>query len=966
MNEIRQFVQRITTGSKAAPQGRYYPTLVVGLGGTGLRVLRNLKKQLAESDVNQVRLLGIDSDNSENEKYPDLPPLSQSELAILNAEVAVRCLERAAAGHTSDAPILEFLPNEYGPFRGLHQEVKARITSQKGAGQLRRAGKLLFDSNVSGGANLNARILGLREQLTGLSTTVTRIRQGFDIEQGVRIYVAGSIAGGTGAGCVLDCLALLRKHFNTEHDIITAALVLPGPLFDKITYDPVLEKAQTRGNAIGVLRELQPFLVQGMGKHRFIFDQHNSYQLGTSMLANDVYLVDHHTFTGRLAKDNMDLYRGVSHFLYALVGSGVGASQVAGKVNGNVTIDHKSQSTPLVYNSFGVGAVGYPLDDLLEYSVRSTLHLWLTGWLGAKPDGEKSRADVDNFVTGLGLRDLDDLREQLLPEVEEARLSEDWKRNVLKESDEQFIGRTRRRRENLDGELRELQGVTDQKTVGYVEEVNQKLVAKVLGWSANSNAAAKMSVGRLRRHFEELAADRRTQAEKREASLSALNTKLQKEERWVNILGFGLDKVKLLGEPRKKYLNMTEQVMKIVVADHLDPSVANTLARILAKIAELETNLGNLQNEVTVFHSNNQEALRRIEASAPESCFIQTVLVPKDYPEWVAANQIAVTACGAPNAFTVNDLLEAVLSPILPSYKKLVEGLDIKTTAQRDKSAKDAVLATNAASEPLIDLIPTAPPRQDMVPQKFAAGPFANSNDPFIADHFAQVGAREVDGLPTGDKHRVICIQTVSGFAAVHWKGFDVAETYYREKEWRYHTFPSTEDLPQLRPLSEDQGIALRHFGLGLVFELIASRGANYYQNFVYHEPELIHYYLLYRTDPNAAAAKLMAIHPALIKPADRDKTRPNKKHLLGASLEDAFEKFRLPQSAGFAQALYELVDDFIAHVGKLETQAVIENFLAGELVTQINAAVMGSARRKILEDIRNALRAYAKQLVRD
>jgi hypothetical protein len=959
MNEIRQFVERIIVGSKEAPQGRYNPTLVVGLGGTGLRVLRNLKKRLAESDVNQVRLFGIDSDNSENEKYPDLPPLNQSELAILNAEVAVRCLERAAAGHTTDAHILEFLPNEYGQFRGLHQEVKSRITSQKGAGQLRRAGKLLFCSNVSGGANLNARVSGVREQLTGLSTTVARIRAGFDIEQGVRIYITGSIAGGTGAGCILDCLALLRKHFNTEHDIITAVLLLPGPLFDKITYDPVLEKAQTRGNAIGVLRELQPFIVQGMGKHHFVFDQHTAFQLGTSTLVNDVYLVDHHTFTGRQAKDNMDLYRGISHFLYALVGSGVGASQVAGKVNGNVTIDHKSQSTPLVYNSFGVGAVEYPLDDLLEYSVRSTLRLWLDQWIGQKPDAEKERADVDNFVTSLGLRDLDDLREKLLPEVEEARLSEDWKRNILKESDEQFIGRTLRRRENLASELQELQGVIDQKAAAFIQETNQKFEAKALEWIAGNNATAKMSIGRLRKHLEELAEDRRNQADKREANLNALNTKLQKKERWINILDMGLDT-----KPRKEYLAMTEQVMKGLIANHLDPNVADALTKLLAKVAELETSLSNLRNEVSAFHANNRKALHRIETSSPESCFIQTVLAPGEYPKWLTENQIAVTACGAPKAFGVSDLLEAALTPVIPSYRRLINGLDLKTAAVKDKATKNAIVATNAASEPLIDLIPTAPLRQEMVPQKFAAGPFANNRDPFIAEHFTQVGAREVDGLPTGDKHRVICIQTVSGFAAVHWKGFDVAEAYYREKEWRYHTFPSTDGLPRLRPIVDDDAVAFRHFGLGLVFELIASRGANYYQNFVYHEPEQIHYYLLYKADPNAAAAKLTAIQPALIKPADKDKTRPQKKYLLGDSLEEAFEKFRTQQSAAFVQSLYELIEDFIAHVGKLETQAVIENYITNELVPLIDAAVVGSGRRKILEDVRDALRAYAKQLV--
>lgn len=956
---IRQFVERITASSKEAPNGTYYPTLVVGLGGTGLRVLRILKKRLAESDVNHVRLFGIDSDNSENEKYPNLPPLNQSELAILDAAVAVRCLERAAAGHRSDKPILDFLPNEYGPFKGLHQEVRDRITSQKGAGQLRRAGKLLFTSNVSGGANLNARILGLREQLTGLANTVGQIRQGFNIDPGVRIYVAGSIAGGTGAGCLLECLALLRSHFNTALDIITAFLVLPGPLFDRITYDPVLEREQTRGNSIGVLRELQPFLVGGMGEHPFVFDQHNNFQLGMSTLVNDVYLVDHNTLKGRVAKDNMDLYRSVSNFLYALVGSGVGASQAAGRVNGNITLVHKTNLHPRVYNAFGIAAVEYPKDDLLQYSVRSTLNAWLTNWLSKESAVVESF--VRNFVNSLNIGNLDDLRKQLVPEVEEgATLTDEFKRNILKQSDEQFISRAHRRRTGLKNELDNQKNAIEQKTTGYIKGTNEQITAQVLIWLESGSAVAEIGIIHLSKHFKDLLAERENQYNKRDEDKEALEPKLTKKERWINILDFGLD-----WKVRKEYLNLTEQAMKIQVGDSLDQPIALTLKQIVAKIDELSNGIKNLQKEITHFLGENVNELNRIKGCIPESCFIQAILAPNQYSKWLEKNAVPIDTCDRLKGFTVADLLAAGLGQVFTKYVDIMKNLDIKTAALEDDSVMHGIIATNTTSEPLIHLIDTAPERTNMLPQKFVAGGFTDVNDPFIADHFPQVGQGGVQCLPTGDKHRVICVQTVTGFAAVHWKGFDVAECYYREKEWRYHTFPSFEDLPQLRPLSGDQAAALRNFGLSLVFELIASRGSNYYQNFIYHDPEKIHYYLLYKSDPNSGAAKLMAIQPPLIKPADKDKTKTDKKYLLGASLEDAFAKFKMNQSAAFVQALCELVEDFIVHFGKLQTKSLIEGFVVSdELVTQIKEAGQGTERRKILEAIRDALRAYATNLV--
>jgi hypothetical protein len=251
-----------------------------------------------------------------------------------------------------------------------------------------------------------------------------------------------------------------------------------------------------------------------------------------------------------------------------------------------------------------------------------------------------------------------------------------------------------------------------------------------------------------------------------------------------------------------------------------------------------------------------------------------------------------------------------------------------------------------------------------MVPQKFAAGPFVSDKDPFIDGHFSVVGARQVVGLPISDSHRIICVQTVTGFGAPHWRGFAVAAQYYHEQEWRYHTLPGCEDLPWLEPIEASQGAALRSFGLGLALELITCRGANWYENFVYHAPEQMHYYVLFKTDPNEAATRLLAVRPELIKMAGASQTKAKKEYLLGASLEDAYAQFQLPQSAQFVQELTELIDAFIAHVGKASMSTVVRGYADGELDGLIAKAVPGSARLRILEEIKKALQAYAAELV--
>jgi len=952
MNDIRQFVEQIIGGSKEAPTGSYYPTLVVGLGGTGLRVLRNLKKRLAQSNVNQVQLLGIDSDSGENEKWPDLPPLAEKELIILNQAVAVSSLDRAASGQASDAHVLEFLPDEHEQWKGLHQDVRARITSQKGAGQFRRAGKLLFCANVSEGANINARFQAVKDGLTGMPATMARLNQGYVIAGSVRIYVVCSIAGGTGAGAIIECMALLRKFFNDPNDKITAILMLSGPLFDRVCYDPPLEKAQTRGNVIGVLRELQPFLVRGMGRHRFIFDSRNTFQLGTSKLVDDVYLVDHQNADGNLSKDNMDVYLGISQFLYSLVGSGVGASQAAGMINGQIQIDHQAQAIPLVYNAFGIGSVEYPMDGLLMYSARSAINVWLSEWLTS----EKQKSQVEAFVVGLGLRELDDLRTKLSSDIEEAKLTDDWKRNVMKEADDQFLDRTRRRRVNLKEELNARQNTFEKNAAALTPDVKHELEYKILEWLASGKLVADAGLKGLKKHLDDLAEKRLSLAKKREADEKQLSSKLQRKERWINLIDLGLD-TKL----RKEYLTLTEQAMESAVAYHLDPLVAEVISNLQAAVKEFEAKLGALGTQMESFYKINRQAIASIEAATCDSCFVQPVLAPSKYSEWVTENRILITAIGIPKSISQEALLNAALESIIPGYERLVGGFSIRALAVSKRNVKNAVCATNTSSQPLMRLVSTAPSRANMVPQKFVAGDFANNVDPFIAEHFQQVGTRAVEGLPTGDKHRMLCVQTISGFGAVHWSGFDVAEAYYREKPWRYHSFASMEGLPSLRPLSEDQSVSLKYFGLGLAFELITSRGANYYQNVKHHEAEDTNYFLLYKADPNNGASQLM--DASLIKPADKDRVKPKKSDLLGGSLEDAVAKFREPQTAPFLALLDDIIEAFIAYKGKAEIPVMLESYITEELGNLISIAGDGTPRRKILEDIREALRIYAVQL---
>lgn len=958
MNDVQLFVQKVLLGINEAPKGRYYPTLIVGLGGTGLGILRQLKSRLLESDVNKVRLLGIDADSSENEKYvPDLPQLNQSELAILDASLAIRYLERAAAGTPTDKFITDFLPNNYQNIHGLHADVKSRIDTQKGAGQMRRAGKLLFVSNVSDGAKLDGRIGEIRKELTGLVTTVSQIRNDLLIDHGVRIYVTGSIAGGTGAGCFLDCLALLRNHFSDAAHKITAALLLPGPLFDKMLSKPKEEMMQTRGNAVGSLTELQAFMTGDMAQHLFVFGGGKQFSLGINTLVNDVYLVDHTTYTGREAKDHMDLCRSVGNFLYAQVGTGVGAVMAAGRINAQPTIDQKAQKPPLVFSSFGVSVIEYPLHDLLTYSIRSTLKNWLERWRTDRAGVDLVESEVKNAIAQSRLNNTL-IVSQLLPEIPEAKFSDGWKNDHFEQKDEDFFKKVTERREKFTEKLQKSQSILEQKTADFIGEVCSAIEARCKQWVAVSKSMAQEGIEDLSKHLAELSKQRLTDADKRKEDIIILDKVLTVGAKKINDRDLFSD-TKL----RKSYLENTEKRMKFEAQEHLDPLLASIHSKLQENIRDLLTRLSALDIQTATFIDNNNKALRDVENSPPSSCFIQQALPPSQYKQWIEKNLVKVTTCPVPRELHLISLIETAINPILDSYRKLIKDLDVKSAAQTDEDIKNGIVATDAASEPLIELISTAPHPGELAPQKIVAG-LLSENDPFVNKHYSRSGSvSEIIVLQTGDKRRLLCVQTYSGFAAIHWKGFEDAERHYLSRPWRYGTLPTVAAVPPLRPPSGNRKEAFQFFGLGLVFELITCRGANYYKNFSFSEPIECHQYLNYKVDPNNGAKQLLAFDPAIIVRAERDKTKPQREFLLGISLEESLEAFCGPKHSEFLESVSDLVEKFKAHAGKDKTGEVIEHYIQEEITSLIDRAEEDSPRRKTLEAIRDSLRTYAKQL---
>jgi len=247
-----------------------------------------------------------------------------------------------------------------------------------------------------------------------------------------------------------------------------------------------------------------------------------------------------------------------------------------------------------------------------------------------------------------------------------------------------------------------------------------------------------------------------------------------------------------------------------------------------------------------------------------------------------------------------------------------------------------------------------------MKPQRYVAGDFLAQEDPFMRQMFTEGKA---ESLPTGDPRRIVCVSTISRFAAVHWSGFDLAESYYNENKWYYHVWGNPDVLPEIRPLDGTELALKQQFGLAMLFEMIIARGANFYRNLAHDPVQDVAVYLLHKEQRGKAASALLALQPPMARAASTDRRKPTKDNLLGESLTKALATFSKGAQGAFRQVVSETVEEFVDRVGLIELRRLLDEFIEQEMASQLTIAVPGSDRKRALEEIRTALRTYAAQL---
>ena len=369
------------SGSPRMPPPTVRPTLVIGLGGTGHRILLHLKRQLIRAyggvPEARIRLLAFDTADE------PLTVSLEGELLSLEAD-----RELFNVGRTPVPNILRNLDRQPAIAARLPSiQALPAVALRGGARQIRPLGLVAllwrFDE-------VESRIEEAIWQLAGKETLGRR--EG--VTQGINVFICNSLVGGTGAGMFLDVAYLVRALFAElggmgDFCYITGVGVLPQAFRG-------IEGPNIVPNAVAALKELNYCMLRG----DFSCQYPNGRWVRSLQPPFDLYyLVDGVDEQGYTWRGLDELCTMIAAGLFLQIGSQVGRK---GENDFDNLSDVLSGQTADGYGtfcgSFGMATLVFPAPQVATWCSARLAVQMIEGGLLRPADPVTARADAGAFL----------------------------------------------------------------------------------------------------------------------------------------------------------------------------------------------------------------------------------------------------------------------------------------------------------------------------------------------------------------------------------------------------------------------------------------------------------------------------------------------------------------------------------------------------------------------------------------
>lgn len=333
------------------------PTLLIGLGGIGSRIVNEVYGRVPLEHRRRLAVQIFDTDTNDIGRLKHLS--AKHVVQTSTPDTVGRYLERA------DASVLDWFPHEI-------QEIRHKVLS-KGAGQVRAVSRLAYRSAMQAG-----KLDSFQRALNEIFTIA-----GDSLQSALRVMVISSLGGGTGSGIFIQTALYLRWLFERQSytPLIQGMFLLPEVLVDTGVLPRDLNNAQqnnVEANAYACLKEVNQILLlsQGMGNEidlEFRPDQVDlegrlNHAIGRGTQLYDTIQLVGYKNAEKPSKNlrTLDDYLAqMADSVYLNLFTPVGTALTSSEDNHLIALAENRGLNR--YGSCGVASVEYPYEDMLRY-----------------------------------------------------------------------------------------------------------------------------------------------------------------------------------------------------------------------------------------------------------------------------------------------------------------------------------------------------------------------------------------------------------------------------------------------------------------------------------------------------------------------------------------------------------------------------------------------------------------------
>lgn len=366
-------------------QTSYRPTIIIGIGGTGLEVIRRLKKLIRryyQGDALEVFQFVV-FDTAAQETPEGEEPLEAGEFVHLGAFDAADLIR-----HLDENPyVARWWPERTRPYHPTF--------SGTGANRVRAVGRLVMQTYLS--SVIIPRIEAKIDRAVAINA-----QHGMGAAS-IKIYFICSLAGGTGSGMVID-LAYISRMLGLRRQpttYLTGLLVLDDAFLPKAHTE--YTRAEFRANTYQALREINYF--SSVRRFKEVYDDITSTEeLPDGFKPFDMtYLLGLHNAEGQA----IESFESLADMIAAEVMTEI-ASPLRGRTENvldNVRANERSiAGQPATFSSFALSALVFPLQGVASWCALAALETFLReGLLAPRAAGSEVAAEVQAFLLRTGV-----------------------------------------------------------------------------------------------------------------------------------------------------------------------------------------------------------------------------------------------------------------------------------------------------------------------------------------------------------------------------------------------------------------------------------------------------------------------------------------------------------------------------------------------------------------------------------